>query len=647
LDDETTAVSDGPSRRVLAGRYVLQGLLGQGGMADVELAYDKVLDRQVAVKLLHQRYTDDPAFLERFKREARAAASLNHANMVAVYDTGEQDARPYIVMEYVAGRSLRDLLRREGVMPDRAGEIASDAALGLDYAHERGLVHRDIKPANIMLSDEGQVKVTDFGIARAAGVDTVTQTAAVFGTAAYIAPEQAQGESVDRRTDVYSLGVVLYEMLTGRQPFTADSAVALAYKHVSEPPEPPSQINDEISPALESVVLRAMAKNPDNRYQTAHEFHDDIQRAAQGQPVSAPPVMAYATTQAIRRDPADTAMITTGARRYVEDEYTPPPDHPGRRRFGYVMLALLLLAVVAAAVFALTRLFATDSVRQVVVPDVEGMQVERAERELRDADLRGEVVERVEDPRVGEGRVISSDPPAEVEVPENSIVALVISTGTPTVQVPRLRGLTEDDARGALQQAGLSIGETEEARSDDIEAGLVIRSDPAAGSEVTEGSDVSYVVSAGPESVRLPDVSGDPESVAAERLRNACATAPCVEVAVVRTFDDSVDQGDAIRTEPEAGSQVPFGSTVTLVVSQGSEPEPEPVPTEPEPEPTEPEPTEPEPTEPEPTEPEPTEPEPTEPEPTERAVQPSPTEQGGQPPPTEEAGQPPPTEQAP
>jgi len=634
-DDETTAVSDGPSRRVLAGRYVLRGLLGQGGMADVELAYDEVLDRQVAVKLLHQRYTDDPAFLERFKREARAAASLNHANMVAVYDTGEQDARPYIVMEYVAGRSLRDLLRREGVLPQRAAEIASDAALGLDYAHERGLVHRDIKPANIMLSEEGQVKVTDFGIARAAGADTVTQTATVFGTAAYISPEQAQGEDVDRRTDVYSLGVVLYEMLTGRQPFTADSAVALAYKHVSEPPVPPIQINDEISPALESVVLRAMAKNPDNRYQTAGEFHDDLQRAMQGQAVSAPPVMAYATTQAIRSGAPDPTMVATGARRYVESEEYTPARHSGRRRFGYVMLALLLLAVVAAAVFALTRLFATEDVPQVAVPNVEGMQVERAQRELREAGLRGEVAERVQDPQVGAGRVISSDPPADVTVAQDSIVELVISTGTPTVQVPRLRGLTEDEAGAALQDAGLSIGETEEERSDDIEAGLVIRSDPPAGSAVTAGSDVSYVVSAGPESVKLPDVSGDAEAEAAERLRNACATPPCVEVAVVRTFDDSVDQGLAIGTEPDAGSRVPFGSTVTLVVSQGSEPEPEPEPTEPDPEPTEPEPEptepEPEPTEPEPDptepEPEPTEPdpEPTEAQPTDPALQP-PTE---------------------
>src|SRR5688572_18202838 len=223
--DETTPISS-QAPRVLAGRYALQGLVGQGGMADVELAHDQVLDRQVAVKLLHTRYADDPSFRERFKREARAAASLNHANMVAVYDTGEEDGRPFIVMEYVAGRSLRDVLRREGVLPQRAAEIASDAALALHYSHERGLVHRDVKPANIMVSNEGQVKVTDFGIARAMNAETVTQTAAVFGTAAYIAPEQAQGLDVDARTDVYSLGVVLYEMLTGQQPFAADSAVA-------------------------------------------------------------------------------------------------------------------------------------------------------------------------------------------------------------------------------------------------------------------------------------------------------------------------------------------------------------------------------------------------------------------------------------
>src|SRR5680860_263649 len=239
--DETTPLQ-GANGRILAGRYALRGLIGQGGMAEVELASDLVLDRQVAVKILHAHYASDPAFLARFRREAQAAASMNHPNVVAVYDTGEDDARPFIVMEYVSGRSLRDVLRVEQLLPERAAEIAGDAALGLHYAHERGLVHRDVKPGNILISDDGQVKVADFGIARAVNAETVTQTAAVSG----------------------------------------DSAVALAYKHVSEAPVTPSAYDDAISPQLDAVVLKAMAKAPDDRYQTAREFGADLQRATAG-----------------------------------------------------------------------------------------------------------------------------------------------------------------------------------------------------------------------------------------------------------------------------------------------------------------------------------------------------------------------------
>ena len=571
--DETTPLSGQPAR-VLAGRYALQGLVGQGGMADVELAHDQVLDRQVAVKLLHSRYADDPSFRERFKREARAAASLNHANMVAVYDTGEEDGRPFIVMEYVAGRSLREILRREGVLPQRAAEIAGDAALALHYSHERGLVHRDVKPANIMISNEGQVKVTDFGIARAVNSETVTQTAAVFGTAAYIAPEQAQGLEVDARTDVYSLGVVLYEMLTGQQPFAADSAVALAYKHVSEDPPRPTSINREISPALEAVVLKAMAKNPANRYQSARELHDDIQRAVRGERISAPSVMAYAPTQALSA--TERTMVTTAVPAAATQVYDEEPE--GRRGVGYFLLILLLLAFFALAAFLIARfLFAPDPIPLVEIPNVVGDRVGRAQERLQEAGFVTDV-KRVNNDEAKPNTVISTSPKPGTSAEQGSTVVLSVSKGPQLVRVPKLIGLTENDAIKVIQDAGLSVGSRSGARSDEFERGRVIESDPNARTEVEPDTAVDFVVSEGPATVLLPDVRGVQEANARRRLANSCTTPPCVNVTVERRYDDEYAEGQAIGTDPAQGTRVDYGSDVVLYVSQGPEPAPEPSP---------------------------------------------------------------------
>ena len=584
--DETRALTGEPGR-VLAGRYQLQGLVGQGGMADVELAHDDVLDRQVAVKILHSRYSDDPAFRERFKREARAAASLNHPNMVAVYDTGDEDGRPFIVMEFVNGRSLREVLRREGVLPQRAAEIAGDAALALHYSHERGLVHRDVKPANIMVSNEGQVKVTDFGIARAVNSETVTQTAAVFGTAAYIAPEQAQGLDVDARTDVYSLGVVLYEMLTGQQPFSADSAVALAYKHVSEDPPRPTQINPEITPALEAVVLKAMAKNPANRYQDAREFHDDIVRASRGDRVSAPPVMAYAPTEALRTDRTIVAPAPVAVTEVYDDE------RPGNRGIGYVALILLLLAFFAVAAFLIARfVLGPDPVDQIEVPDVVGQRAIRAVERLEAADFTTRI-RRVANDEAAAGIVLATDPEPGTLSDVGSLVVLEVSRGPETVQVPQLVGLTEGDANQLIQQAELSVGNPERERSDEFEEGRIIRSDPKAGTEVERGTAIDYVVSDGPATVLIPDVRRMEESAARSALANSCSTPPCVNVSVVRQFSDEYAEGQAVDTDPTRGERVDYGSEVVLIVSQGPEPEPEPEPSPEPPPPTQPPATEP------------------------------------------------------
>jgi eukaryotic-like serine/threonine-protein kinase len=265
---------------VLIDRYEVGRLLGAGGMAEVYEGHDRLLARRVAIKVLLSQYARDPAFLARFKREAQAAASLSHPNIVAVYDTGVQNGTNFIVMEYVEGRTLRDVIRNEGpLMPERAAEIAADVCNALAAAHARGLIHRDVKPGNVMLTPDGTVKVMDFGIARATTSETITQTAAVIGTAQYISPEQAQGQTVDFRSDLYSLGCCLYEMLTGVVPFTGATPVAIAYRHVREDPTPPRQLNPDVSPALEAVVLKAMAKHPDDRYQTATEMRRALQRA--------------------------------------------------------------------------------------------------------------------------------------------------------------------------------------------------------------------------------------------------------------------------------------------------------------------------------------------------------------------------------
>ncbi|HWH32295.1 MAG TPA: Stk1 family PASTA domain-containing Ser/Thr kinase [Egibacteraceae bacterium] len=576
MDETTPLTGTRDPRRVLAGRYVLQGLLGQGGMADVELAYDQLLDRQVAVKILHQRYMHDQQFVARFRREAQAAASLNHPNVVAVYDTGEHEGRPYIVMEYVSGRSLKEVLAAGGVMPQRAAEVAGEAALALHYAHERNLVHRDVKPGNIMVSDEGAVKVTDFGIARAVGAESVTQTAAVFGTAAYVSPEQAQGEEVDRRTDVYALGCVLYEMLTGRQPFAADSAVALAYKHVSEDPVPPTHLNPDISATLEAVTIKAMAKDPRQRYQTARDLHDDLQRALRGMAVSAPPVVVFERTQPVGAGQRTAVLPAAGYEEpYAADWY---PDEPARRsNASWAVITLLVLAGLAAGVFLLSRLFFGGTEQMATIPpQVVGMDIAEAERLLKELGFDTALGERQANAEFGPNEVITTDPPPGQTAPLGSTITLIYSEGPPIAEVPDLRGKTEEEAREILLKAGFGIGTRFTEASDEVDADRIIRSDPEAGETVEAGTPVDIYVSSGPATFEVPSVVNMREAEAIRTLENACDEPPCVRVVTSREFSDSVEEGRVIRQTPEAGSDVEPGSTVTIVVSRGPEEEPTP-----------------------------------------------------------------------
>jgi eukaryotic-like serine/threonine-protein kinase len=350
------------SPTVLLDRYEVGRLLGAGGMAEVFEGRDRLLARRVAIKVLQAQFARDPSFLIRFKREAQAAASLSHPNIVAVYDTGSEDGTHFIVMEYVDGRTLKEVIRAEGPLyPERAAEICADVCSALVAAHARGLIHRDIKPGNVMLTPEGKVKVMDFGIARATTSETITQTAAVVGTAQYISPEQAQGQTVDYRSDLYSLGCCLYEMLTGTVPFTGATPVAIAYRHVREDPTPPRQLNADVPAPLEAICLKAMAKLPDNRYQTAAEFQDDLERFRTGRPVLATPLLdPAATTQAISRGDggADPTAMLGGAvaadrtTRYAE----PYPEEEERRTsVGWIVVSLLALLLVGLAAFFITR----------------------------------------------------------------------------------------------------------------------------------------------------------------------------------------------------------------------------------------------------------------------------------------------------
>src|SRR4051812_19931875 len=351
---------------VLVDRYEVGRVLGAGGMAEVFEGRDRLLARRVAIKVLQAQFARDPSFLIRFKREAQAAASLSHPNIVAVYDTGSENGTHFIVMEYVDGRTLKEVIRAEGrLYPERAAEICQDVCNGLVAAHARGIIHRDIKPGNVMLTPDGAVKVMDFGIARAvaATTSTVTATAAVMGTAQYLSPEQARGESVDARSDLYSTGVLFYELLTGRPPFTGDSPVAIAYQHVREDPSPPSKHDSDLPPDLDAVVLKALAKNPDNRYQSAQEMREDLERALSGNRVLATPVL---------RDP-----ITDTARR---------PVQPVRRRsLLYALLALLVVAALVGAALLARGLLAGP--QTVSVPDLANENREAAIARLEDARL--------------------------------------------------------------------------------------------------------------------------------------------------------------------------------------------------------------------------------------------------------------------
>jgi len=570
-------------RQVYSGRYELQRKIARGGMADVFLSRDLLLDRPVALKVLFPEYATDPSFVQRFRREAQSAARLNHPNVVSVYDWGQEGPTYFIVMEYVEGHSLAEVLREEGPLrPDPAASIAADVADALAFAHDHGVVHRDVKPGNVLLTSTGHVKVADFGIARAVStVENLTQTGTVMGTATYFSPEQARGDAVDPRSDVYSLGIVLYEMLTGTPPFSGDNPVSVAYKHVQELPTPPRRLRPDIPVGLEAIVLKAINKNPANRYASAGELRADLRRHLAGRPVLAEPLLApppgsdltTAVPAAVfsgagggagAADPTVTRSVPVERRTQmvVPPDGRYPPERP-RRRWGLVLLAVLvLLAALAGGLFLLARsLGLIETGARVTVPDVVGETQDVAEVRLDAAGLEPVVQMVANDAPVG--RVLSQRPDAGRRIDEGSEVTLEVSSGPAQVAVPNVVGRTEDEARFTLTAEGFTVGDVVRQR-DEAAAGEVLSQVPAPGQEVEPGSTVSLVVSSGPPPVVVPNVVGMTAAEAAEALARAR-----LDAVDGGTVTSDLAPGIVVSTEPAPGTSVRRDSRVRYVVSSG------------------------------------------------------------------------------
>ena len=575
--------------RLLGGRYELDGVIGRGGMAEVYRARDLRLDRVVAIKTLRSDLARDPTFQARFRREAQSAASLNHPSVIAVYDTGEDTMEgnpvPYIVMEYVEGRTLRDVLRDEHrVAPDRALQMTDGILRALDYSHRGGIVHRDIKPANVMLTGSGEVKVMDFGIARALAdsAATMTATAQVIGTAQYLSPEQARGERVDARSDIYSTGCVLYELLTGRPPFQGDSPVAIAYQHVREEPIPPSQLDPSIPQYANAIVLKALTKDANYRYQSASEMRADIQRALQGMPVSAPTMAMNAGTQVMpsgqrtqaMRGPSSTMGYDLPPARYAE-----PEREEGRGKQIAIWSLVGLLAV--GAVVALYMIFSSGgssgNANQVTIPtDLIGSDQATAKQELVGLGFLDSNIhfKKRTDDNAEKGQVLAVDPAPQTKVDKDKLattqVTLTVSTGKPKVKVPSVKGLSEDEAKSELEAAGLKVGATEKKSSTTVPKGNVVSTDPTAGSTVDKGSEVTLYISDGPGKTVVPNEVGKSlDEARADLKRNG------FQVAVNYTdVPEGQPDNQVLQQTPSEGETANRGSTVTLTVSRAQQQQP-------------------------------------------------------------------------
>jgi serine/threonine-protein kinase len=562
--------------RLLGERYELDGVVGRGGMAEVYRAHDIRLDRTVAIKTLRIDLARDHTFQARFRREAQSAASLNHPSIVAVYDTGEDMATglpvPYIVMEYVDGRTVRDLLQADHrLLPERALEIIDGVLGALDYSHESGIVHRDIKPGNVMVTRNGDIKVMDFGIARAMSDDqaTMTQTAQVIGTAQYLSPEQARGERVDARSDLYSTGCLMYELLMGRPPFTGDSPVAIAYQHVRENPVPPSVVDPEIPAWADAIVLKAMAKDPADRYQSAGEMRMDVQRAMNGMAVAAPTRLDnYGRTQQI----GGATMMASPTTAVPPYNYGPEDtgEEPPRRRYR-ALLWILGLLVVLGAVGALAFMMFGGTGKTYAVPLVQGLPQARAVQDISAAHLRSAIVDQANS-NVARGDVINTNPPQGNTVKANTVVTLFVSSGPKAVSVPNVVGQQVSAAQTTLTNAGLNVKQVADTTST-APNGQVTKESPAATTSVAPGSTVTIYVSGG--AVTVPNVTNDTAATAEQILQGAGFNVLPKTVA----GPPSSTPGDVFQQTPTGNASAAQGSTVTIyIASQSASPTPSPSP---------------------------------------------------------------------
>jgi beta-lactam-binding protein with PASTA domain/tRNA A-37 threonylcarbamoyl transferase component Bud32 len=557
--------------RLLGGRYELDGIVGRGGMAEVFRARDIRLDRIVGIKTLRDDLARDQTFQARFRREAQSAASLNHPSIVAVYDTGEDmvggNPVPYIVMEFVDGRTLRDLLRDDRrLLPERAAEITDGVLRALDYSHRNNIVHRDIKPGNVMLTRSGEIKVMDFGIARAVSDSqmTMTQTAQVIGTAQYLSPEQARGERVDARSDLYSTGCLLYELLTGKPPFTGDSPVAIAYQHVKEDPVPPSRVDPEVPAWADAIVLKAMEKDPADRYQSAGEMRNDIQRALSGAPVAAP-MLTQTYGAGTRRMGAATQ---TGGRTAAIPPYQYGPEQAGtdfdrRKRKVWPWVAVITAIVVLVAGILAFKLL-SGSNPGIGVPSVAGMTVPAAEAQIRQAGLTVGKVTLVNSNSVPQGDVIKTNPPDGTTLSRGSPVAIIASKGSSTATVPPVIGDTLNQAIAALRQAHLTWRVKQAAASTGAQQNIVQNQIPGQGTVVPLGTQVTLFVPLATQ--QMPNVVNISKDAAIAELSGApyhlnVSTQDCTGSQL-----GAFQVGFVCASSPAFGQQVEPGSSVIIFV---------------------------------------------------------------------------------